>query len=178
MSKRNITGASVMSELGAHLFCLGASFFCPFLVVCFALWVCSLAWFNVHQSAALAGSASTYGEAMSLVHAQEHGFVASPLLSGLKLVEDEQKDIQLFVLEYGQKQGTMKEFGPNTPLDKSIDTSQNLYDYSVRVTFHVSPLLRLSAVPFLGNVPLLGKRLDITCRSDSFVEHPSGLSTL
>ena len=167
-----------MSEFGAAFVLFACVMLLPFINVCFALWVCSLAWFNVHQSAALAGSASTYGEAMSLVHAQEHGFVASPLLNGLKLVEDEQKDIQLFVLEYGQKQGTTKEFGPNKPLDKSIDTSQNLYDYSVRVTFHVSPLLRLSAVPFLGNVPLLGKHLDITCRSDSFAEHPSGLSTL
>ena len=158
---RTATGASLLSEFGAAFVLFAIILLVPFINLCYTFGVCSLAWFSVYQSASLAGDASTYGEALSLVRAQAHKFVETPMLKELKLMTDEKTDVLLYILDYGQKQGVPKEFGPNKPLDKSIDTSQNIYDYSVRVTVHVPPLLGLSAVPFLAEIPIWANALTL-----------------
>lgn len=65
--------------------------------------------------------------------------------------------------------------GPNAPVPPPIDTSANIYECTVQMKCQVGPLVNLSFVPFLGNVPGLSVPALLTLSSSKAVEYPRGL---
>lgn len=71
---------------------------------------------------------------------------------------------------------TSASFGPNTPIPPPIDVSTNMYQFNVRSTYDVGPLLAISGLPVLGDVPGLGRPARITVAVQRQAEYPLGLA--
>lgn len=58
------------------------------------------------------------------------------------------------------------------------DNAQNaaVYQYEVRATYDVAPLMNFSGVPMLGDVPILGRAVPVEFNATASVEHPEGLN--
>lgn len=65
----------------------------------------------------------------------------------------------------------------NSPAAGPIDTTSNLYECAVVSTCEVGPVISLSGVPFICNVPGLGKPAVITGRWVRAWEHPSAAAS-
>ena len=57
-----------------------------------------------------------------------------------------------------------------------IDTSATIYEVQARETYDVGPFVSLASVPFLGDVPALGKPVQFTVNWNRTSEFPQGLS--
>jgi hypothetical protein len=70
---------------------------------------------------------------------------------------------------------TVKSYGPNTPVPPPIDTTSTFYEYRAVASYDVRPFIDLGSVPFINNVPVIGKpaQLNFTCLRQ--VEYPQGL---
>lgn len=66
----------------------------------------------------------------------------------------------------------------NTPVSAPIDTTNNLYECLVVSTSEVGPLINLSAIPYIGTVPGLGKPALVTARWVRAWEHPSAMGSV
>jgi hypothetical protein len=81
----------------------------------------------------------------------------------------------LYVLATDIGSGQVKSSGANKPLSQKINTQTSMYELLVKSTYEVSPLVSLSAVPVLCNVPGLGKPVTLAFTASRPVEHPGGL---
>ena len=68
---------------------------------------------------------------------------------------------------------------PDTPLPAVPvpDPSKYVYEYSAKTSFTVKPLIAMSGVPFVNNVPGLGKPVEIVFTAARAAEHVAGLAT-
>jgi len=71
------------------------------------------------------------------------------------------------------QQGT--QYGPNTAVPPPIDATSNIYEYSVHARYVTQPIINLSAVPFIGNVPGVGAPTTLFLCVNRAVEFPDGL---
>lgn len=62
---------------------------------------------------------------------------------------------------------------PDTP---ALNTMNSIYQYVVTAQYSVAPLFNFSALPFLKNIPALGKDVPVTFVTTATVEHPEGLN--
>lgn len=74
---------------------------------------------------------------------------------------------------YSNKQ---QSFAANQPLPSSVDRTRNIFEYRVQSTYRVNPFLSLSMIPWISNVPGLGKSVVLTFNTRRAVEHPEGLA--
>lgn len=81
----------------------------------------------------------------------------------------------LFIEQSSIVGGKSDHIGPNAPVPPPIDTSSNIYECTVQLNCEVGPFMNLSFVPFLGNVPGLGKPALLSLSSSRSVEYPRGL---
>ncbi|HEY9714514.1 MAG TPA: hypothetical protein V6C72_13695, partial [Chroococcales cyanobacterium] len=65
----------------------------------------------------------------------------------------------------------------NTKISSKINQSTTIYEIRSAATFAVGPFLDMHAVPFIGDVPLIGKSATITIAASRAAEYPEGLST-
>ncbi len=65
-------------------------------------------------------------------------------------------------------------YGPNTPL-ASVDTTAFIYEYRVDTNFDMQPFVNLANVPFIGQVPGLGKTATLHWTCHKLCEFPKGL---
>lgn len=83
----------------------------------------------------------------------------------------------LYVLQTNIASGKVTSSKPNQPFVSTIDTTANMYELSVQSSYDVEPLISFAALPFLGNIPGLGKAVSLTFTVHRPVEHPGGLQT-
>jgi hypothetical protein len=81
----------------------------------------------------------------------------------------------LYVIQTRVGTNQTQTYGPNTTVPPPIDATNNVYEYNVKVTYQMVPFVNLSAVPFIGNVPGLGKNTTLTWNVQRAVEYPTGL---
>jgi hypothetical protein len=62
---------------------------------------------------------------------------------------------------------------PDTP---ALNTMNCIYQYVVTARYDVAPIFNFSALPFLKDVPALGKSVPVTFLTSANVEHPEGLN--
>ncbi|MFN8656083.1 MAG: hypothetical protein U0105_07070 [Candidatus Obscuribacterales bacterium] len=70
---------------------------------------------------------------------------------------------------------------PPPAVSGRIDVSDNaqnaaVYQYQVRATYDVAPLMNFSGLPLLGGVPILGTAVPVEFTATASVEHPEGLN--
>lgn len=82
----------------------------------------------------------------------------------------------LYVTATNYRGQTMVTYDANKAVPPPIDTSQWIYEYGCRCTFDANPLVNLSFVPFMRNVPGLGKPARLTSIAHRMVEYPNGLA--
>jgi hypothetical protein len=68
--------------------------------------------------------------------------------------------------------GATNLYGPNTPDPNAPDPKNNLYEYRVVTNFDIAPFVNLSAVPFIGSVPLIGAVAHLSYTVERNVEYP------
>ncbi|MBS1990647.1 MAG: hypothetical protein JSS86_02155 [Cyanobacteria bacterium SZAS LIN-2] len=69
-------------------------------------------------------------------------------------------------------------YGPNTglPANVTADAATYIYEYTVRSSFAVGPLMDLSAVPLVGALPLIGKPVTLSNQANRAAEHTDALN--
>lgn len=83
--------------------------------------------------------------------------------------------VDLYIDTTNYLKNDTKEYGPNMPVPPPIDTSSWLYQCRVRVHYDVGPTISLAGVPWLGNVPGLGRPARLTFTASRAAEHPQDL---
>jgi hypothetical protein len=81
----------------------------------------------------------------------------------------------LYILSTDINSGAVTSSKPDQPLNLTIDTKKSIYELSVRSFYSVSPLISLTGVPLLNQVPGLGQPVTLTFIANRPVEHPGGL---
>lgn len=82
----------------------------------------------------------------------------------------------LYVTATNYRGQDVRRHGPNQPVPPPVDTSQWIYEYCCQCTCDAGPAIDLSFVPFIKDVPGIGKPLRLTATAQRVVEHPEGLS--
>jgi len=80
----------------------------------------------------------------------------------------------LYVLTTNIASGLVTSSSADMPLTQPVQTGINIYEISVKSSYSVSPLIDLSAVPILGDVPALGKPVTLSFTANRPLEHPGG----
>lgn len=66
--------------------------------------------------------------------------------------------------------------GPNRPIPPPVDTSQWIYEYRCDYSGSVSPVINLSFVPLVKDIPGLGMPARLVSSAHRVAEYPTGLS--
>lgn len=83
----------------------------------------------------------------------------------------------LYIITTNIATGAVTSSEANTPLSSTVDTTANSYELMVKSNYSIQPLISLAAVPFLADVPGLGKPVTLSFTANRIVEHPGGLQS-
>lgn len=135
-------------------------------------------YFIVSHAADSAAKAPTYGLALSRVNGILEELISSPIgrISGLE--PNAVTRMNLYVQERKTLTGAIDVFGPDEPLRQPISSAVNTYEYEVLSTYAFPPLLPGGSLSWLGKIPLLNAKVELTARAMRAVEYPDGLSIL
>jgi hypothetical protein len=139
---------------------------------------CGTVFLITRNAAAAAATSSNYGTALTAVQ----NAVSTGLSSGLgqfsKLSANggsTSAGWDLYIISTSLSGGANQVYGPDTPLLTAPDPSNFIYEYRVVSNFTVQPFVNMSAVPFIGSVPVVGSAIPFTSCAERAVEDPSGL---
>lgn len=169
----------VLAEFGPVLFIFFMIILFPMLdLIGFGCAMTSMA-FIASQCVAKAGQATTYSAALSQAAQEAQRLQASGFatIGNLKPVGGFlDSGVNLYVHESEVNSTNTKTYGPNTVMTGPINTTKNVYQYAATFNCDVSPFASLSAVPFLKDIPGVGKpaRMNYTARKT--IEYPQGLT--
>jgi hypothetical protein len=68
-------------------------------------------------------------------------------------------------------------FGPDQPMTTAVDSTNNIYEIETRCLYDIGPMLPMQNVPYIGDIPLIGKAYRLGFSSERAAEFPDGLST-
>lgn len=133
-----------------------------------------------NDSASHAGVSLNYGDALnaaanSCLRLQRSGFGKFTKMTPVGGVAD--TGVHLFIVRTDYSSSQVQYCGPDSPAVRPIDTSGYVYEYMTIVHCNVGPFVNLSFVPFLGDVPGLGKPALLSFTSHSAVENPLGIAS-
>lgn len=174
------------SQTGAHSAEFACALFVFFLMLLFPL--INLAGFAMAagtqymltvQAVSNAGTAATYPEALTAMETTARGITSSGFGKFANLSPAggfSGSGADLFIQRTTLGSGsTTTVYGPNTPYVDVIDKTNNVYEYQVRSIFNVQPFLNLAAIPFIGNVPMIGQPIRLSFVANRLVEDDKGL---
>lgn len=131
------------------------------------------------QCASDAGASTSFNDALSAMDREAINFAASGFgkFAGLHPVGGHNgTGTDLYLIETNLTGNSVLSFGPNTGGPTSIDPNNNVYEYQVRSTFDVGPFLSMSSVPFIGDVPGIGKPARLSFAAHRNCEFTEGLA--
>ncbi len=131
-----------------------------------------------HQEAVRASAQQNYSDALTVMTEesgifQGSGFAAMAQLSPSGGYSNCGSHLYVDATNYINK--NVQSFGPDKPLPPPVDPTAFIYEYRVESTYVMQPLINLSSVPFLSQVPGLGASAKIHWSSHCLCEHPDGL---
>ena len=132
------------------------------------------------ESAGKAGNSTTYADALTAAENAAVQICSSGFgqFAKLKPVAGYNgSGIDLYVSDTNISSMSTNTYGPNNPPPISVDTSTNVYTYDVRATFDMGPFVDMGAVPFVQDVPGVGKPARLSFLASSAAEHPEGIGT-
>ncbi len=132
-----------------------------------------------HECATTAASQRDFDKVLSATYSVATNFVQTGFGSFAKMVpvggyQSSGVDVYIDASNF-RAVGTSQRFGPNTPVPPPIDQNTWVYECTAKASFQVGPAINMSVVPFLSDVPGLGKPATITVSASRAAEHPDGL---
>lgn len=139
---------------------------------------CSTAYLCAHMASRQAACATTFPNALNGAVQQALSISQSGLGQFAHLVPiggmaGSGMNLYLYSVDYQNGSSTI--YGPNSPLSPPVDTATKIYEAEARVTYDVGPFLNCAAVPYVADIPLIGKPARISFVNRAPVEHPEGL---
>lgn len=177
--RRNKKGS--LAELPVVLFVLLVMFFFPLLDLAFLATGASVIYLVNLQTAIRASSQPRYADALTAVFDEATRLNTSGLANFAKLVPTNgyrSCGTELSIIATNVTSGASTVSGANVPLPPPVDTVSNVYEYRTVSTYAVGPFVSMAKVPFITDVPGLGKPAVLTFTNHRSVEHPEGLSSL
>jgi hypothetical protein len=80
--------------------------------------------------------------------------------------------IDLYIVAVNCYSKSVSAFGPNCQMPEPVDPSTYIYEFQTLGTFDVGPLMNLSSLPYVGNLPILTQPARLTFTGDRAVENP------
>ncbi|MBZ0189796.1 MAG: hypothetical protein K8F91_26360, partial [Candidatus Obscuribacterales bacterium] len=131
------------------------------------------------QTAADAGNSTSYPSALSLVESTANKLSTSGFGQFGKLQPAGGFNgcgVDLFATQENSNDGTTTTSGANSPLSLNPDVSNNIYSFDTVATFDVGPFVNMSAMPFIGDIPGVGKPARLTLSASRIIEHPESIA--
>lgn len=178
-SRRSPRGAALQADFAVCLliFLLATAF--PMLDLLGLAAGFATAAFAATQSAHKASLATTYPEAISEALDAAYGIAGGCFGKFAALVPNgglSNSGVDLYVYVTDIDSGIVKVFGPNSAVTDKIDPSANIYEYCARVNYHCGPMINMSSVPFVKDVPGLGQPFELTYSAFRATEYSDGLN--
>jgi hypothetical protein len=131
------------------------------------------------QCASRAGTQNTFTDAMGVVQQESATFQASGFGKFAKLVPiggiaGSGIDLSVVSVPYGG--GSATTHPKNTPMGTAATPDTNTYEYKVEANFNMGPFMNLATLPWVGDVPGVGKPARLTFTATSSAEFPEGLN--
>lgn len=172
--QRTVTGASGISEFGPSLIVLILIVFPAIDLIGLACGAATV-FLTARQCATRAATASSLDDALTAMKQEAKGLADSGLGRFARLKAQngfENSGADFFIRQTGVYSSAVINHGPNKGLPRPIDTASNVYEGVIKVDYLVGPLLDLSAIPGLDNVPALGKPAQLAVTWERALEHP------
>lgn len=132
-----------------------------------------------HQIATRASEQLTYADALFAMKSECSRLMATGWANFLQLQPRAgyQKCGSDLYIEASQIGSTnVQSFGPNQPLPTAPNPN-DVYEYVASTSFQVKPLIPMSGIPFVSQVPALGQPVEIRWNAARAVEHVAGLAS-
>lgn len=176
-AKRLQFGAS-LAEFGPVLFVFLLVVLFPLInLMAFAAGAATVG-FLTTQAAGAASQAPTFQSALSDMESTVNRIASSGFgqFAKLKPVAGYQgTGTDLYVVVTDTASGTPYYFGPNGGFSNWVDESVAIFEMECRSQFDVGPFLNMSGMPFIGDVPIVGKAARLSWNCSRAVEHLEAL---
>ncbi|MGD9679910.1 MAG: hypothetical protein AB7W16_01890 [Candidatus Obscuribacterales bacterium] len=176
---RSNEGAALTAEFAPALFVFFLIVLFPLINLIGMATGASVVYFVAGQTAISAGNAASYPSALDQVQSTANTLVSSGFGQFAKLQPVGGYNgcgVDLYTTQTSVNSSNVTTSGPNTPLAVNPDTSNNLYSYDTVATYDVGPFVNMSAMPFIGGIPGVGKPARLTFSASRNIEHPDGLT--
>ena len=126
-----------------------------------------------------AASQATYTSALQSAISAESSFLQSGFAKFANIIatggyQNSGIDLYTQVTTYGTTNPAL--VGPNTPVPPPINVTSQMYEYAAIGHFQIAPLINMSGVPLVNQIPGLAQPVQMSFRAVKMVEHPQGLS--
>lgn len=178
----NRNRGSAMAELPVAMFILLFFAFFPLINVMAIVTAGMVTLLVAHQTCTRAAAQTRFDYALDAFGQEAVSMKASPLVTFLRMQPVygfNGAGADLYVQKTETTSSNKIELlGPNIALVPPIDSSKNVYEFVSQVTYSVPPVFNMSGVPFINQVPGLGRPCHLTFASNKMVEHPEGLTSV
>lgn len=176
--KRRSIGAA-MAEFGPALFVFFFVVLFPLINLTAIGTGAATVYLIAKQCAAKAGDSPTFGEALVSSEAAAYDLWGGGFGSFANLVPIggfNNSGVDLFIVDTNINTNVSRRFGPNTPfIVRAANPDDHLYAYEAVATYDVGPFMNLHSVPWIGEVPGVGRPARLSFRAARNIEHPEGL---
>lgn len=133
---------------------------------------------TAHQCAIRSATQQRFDDALSAMQQEarilvDSGFGRFAHLQPVGGYQGSGADLYIVATEFRAKQITT--YGPNSAVPPPVDTLDNVYECTSKVTFDIGPTISMANVPVFANVPGLGKPWRMTLSASRAAEYPEGL---
>ena len=133
------------------------------------------------NAAVAAANAPTYGQALTAMQSSVNNDLSAGFGQFSKLTANggyNNTGVDLYVVATSIGGGATQVYGPDTVLTVTPNTSNFIYEYRVVSSFSLQPFINMSAVPFIGSVPVIGAATPFGYSAERAVEDATGLGSL
>ena len=176
---RNCAGLSTQADFAVCMFVFLMIALFPLIdLLAVAVGAATVA-FSATQAAARAASATNFPDAVEAAMSENYGITYGGLGRFARLSPQGGlggTGIDLYVHASNINNGQVKIYGPNAAVSDPIDSTANVYEYCARASFDVGPLVNLSFVPFVNQIPGVGRPFRLGYSAFRAAEFSDGLS--
>lgn len=137
-------------------------------------------WYISFQSALNASVQTTFSEALQRLKGRSDQFNSTGFTTMLRMnpkggYSNCGTDLVIESVDFMDAAKNVK-YGPNLAVPPPIDLTNRFFEISANSKYEVAPFVNLSAVPFLKDVPGIGRPLTLTATVSRCAEFPQGLT--
>lgn len=176
--KRSSWGGSSLAEFGPVLLVFFLLVLFPIInLIAFATGAATV-WLLTIQCAGTASQAPKYSSMLDDMEQKALAITSSGFgqFAKLKPVNGYRgTGTDLYVVVTNIQDGHAYYFGPNSGFSNWVDPSVAIFEVECRSKFEVGPFLNMSGVPFIGDIPIVGKPASLTWTCSRAIEHLESL---